>query len=491
MANRATLNLIRDRAALLTVLWLVSIFCFALPLPGYAANCCRCRHAKVTEGEFCIKDELDCGKLATANKDLAEANCETIPPEKSAQCAKLGTGGGICLNDPIDALSFRLAGITKSSGSAASAKAEAAITPLPMTLNVDIQGLTKLDDPFVQGNTVVVPFLAQYVNALIKFLMGAGLVAAATMIVWGGMEYIVAGSGAQVKSGKGIIIDAVIGLVIILCSYVILANINPATTNFGALTLEVVMPKTYEPVSPEQYGAAAAASGIKGISGTLPTPSEIFAYAKERAKEKNVDPCIPYAILMAESRGRVLIGHDENQYFGAHSLIQARLDFIRSRKFASGKPFEASVPSMPPLCGDNNRTVCATAAAYPMDPVKVADGQFKNDDELDMSKAPDYGLDWRFSHGIGASQGTIFTNSPRCPDGNRGYTVGGKCFTIAQLLTKEGAVDSILAHGAVKPGADPKSVFCAYGGKSLANCGPIEYLVKHKMDAYAQCQSSR
>jgi len=473
------------------------IFIFSAPWSVRAANCCRCKLPDVLGGEICIKDNLDCGKIsASGNKDLEKAACEVIAPDKIAQCAKVASGGS-CLNDPGDALSYRTASLPQSSGSSKQTQPNtgAPVSVLPFKMNVDIPGLGSFNEPVAKNGVITVPFLAQYINAMVKFLIGVGLVAAAVMIVWSGFKYILAAAGAEVQAARKTLIDALIGMVILIGSTVILANVNPATMNLTAINIRAIPAVPYEVVSASQYSAAAGASGIANLGGTVPTPTEIFDYANTKAKEAGVDPCIVYAIMMAESRGQVIIGHDENQYFGpGASLVQARLDFIRGRKFSSGKDFDPAVPLMPPAlprgqnaCAGAARATCQTAAAYPMDPKNIANEQFKNDDAVDVAKPPDFGLDWRFSHGIGASQGTIFPDKPRCPDGSRGYAIGGKCFSVPELITKEGAVASILAHPNVKPGADPESAFCGYGGRSKADCGPIADLVKHKMDFYAQC----
>jgi len=457
---------------------LLALLCtwFSWPVSAQAAACCACTHPQIKGGKFCIQGTADCDGLKNStNKELANASCSA---DSSANPCKKTTSGGTCLNEPSDAISFKLSSVPGYSPEAA-----AGGTPdtLPYQLNVDIPGLTFFA-PYRDEREIIIPILAQYIQAFQKVLIGLSLVAAAIMLVYGGWLYIISGTGMKVADGKKIIIDALIGMVITLGAIVILSNINPNTAQLSALRLIAIQPKTFEPVTSAQYGA------ITG-GGKMPTPAEVFDYAKTRAQSANVDPCIVYAIIMAESRGQTLIGHDENQYFGPNaSLIQSRLDFLRSRKFASGKSFDAEVPTMPADCNAGNRVECQKALAYPMDYTKNGNGQFKNDDNFNGSAPPDYGLDWRFSHGIGVSMGTIFPSGAKCPDGSRGYhPTNDKCFSVAQLITKEGALDSILAHPNLKPGADPETVFCGYGGRSVANCGPIQNLVKNKMDFYNSC----
>jgi len=472
-----------------------SILILFIPHLALAEKCCRCVDPQVSGGFFCIKDNLDCSALKTSsNTELYNSTCYEIPAAELATCRKIPDG--ICLNNPVTALAFNRASFTtqatvEPNQPAADAQSSDAYTPLDFKLNIDIPGLS-LSAPFKQGDKIIVPMLAQYISAVHKLLIGISLIAAALMIVWGGFLYILSGTGAKVREGKQIIIDAVVGLIIVMGSYIILINISPRAAQLQNLEIAFIERKSFEFVSAAQYTAALAASGIPASpdGANLPLPDEVLSYARTQAQAKNIDPCIIYAIIMSESRGRIIIGHDENQYFGpGSSLVQSRLNFMRSRKFFSGKPFDNDVPIMPGenQCAGANHIVCQKAAAYPMDYTQNADRQMKNDDQLNVSAPPDYGLDWRFSHGIGAGQATIFPNSPRCPDGNRGFIAGGNCFTIPQLITKEGSVAAIFSHPAVKPGASPHAVFCGYGGRSESNCDAIKNLVKHKEDFYNSC----
>ncbi|MFA6161306.1 MAG: pilin [Patescibacteria group bacterium] len=113
-------------------------------------------------------------------------------------------------------------------------------------LNVPIPGLDFRDHPiFVDGSAIIIPFFAVYIQAFFKVIIGVGLIATAIMFVWGGMLYVYGATGLQTADAKKKMIDAVIGLVIILGSYVILANINPQTTTLGNLEIPVVQSQTF------------------------------------------------------------------------------------------------------------------------------------------------------------------------------------------------------------------------------------------------------
>jgi|GEM_PF-4962881 len=116
-------------------------------------------------------------------------------------------------------------------------------------LGVDIPGLTfstvATRTACDGSQCIVIPFLAQYVNAFYTFLAGLGMVAASVMFVWGGFMYMVGATGIQIKDAKKYMIDALIGLVILLGCYVILANVNPATLNMGAVKVPDVKKDAY------------------------------------------------------------------------------------------------------------------------------------------------------------------------------------------------------------------------------------------------------
>ena len=109
-------------------------------------------------------------------------------------------------------------------------------------LNVPIPGLDFKDYPiYVEVGQITVPFLAAYILAFYKIIMGIGLVAASIMFVWGAILYLYGATGLAVSDAKKKMTDALIGLVILLGSYVILSNINPQTVALGNLKMPTVV----------------------------------------------------------------------------------------------------------------------------------------------------------------------------------------------------------------------------------------------------------
>jgi hypothetical protein len=106
---------------------------------------------------------------------------------------------------------------------------------------------------YVPGNeesatkTVVIPWLPQYISAAYKLGVAIGSVMAAAMLMIGGMQYLTAGgNSSRVSKAKERIVDSLIGLILVLGTYVILDTMNPNLVNFSSLSVEQIQPITFE-----------------------------------------------------------------------------------------------------------------------------------------------------------------------------------------------------------------------------------------------------
>jgi len=82
-----------------------------------------------------------------------------------------------------------------------------------------------------QGSTVTTVSFQQYVLYAMNLLIALAAVAAVFMIVYGGLEYMTTGSFQGKGDGIKKVQNALIGLLLVLCSYLILGAINPAFVN--------------------------------------------------------------------------------------------------------------------------------------------------------------------------------------------------------------------------------------------------------------------
>jgi len=277
----------------------VFLFCALLlsPLSFANAACCRCTHPEITAGEFCLsKDISNCASLGSTNPELASANCKI--EQLDSLCRQI-QDGGICINNPnTSPLAFKLSDFqTKKTSVSTSGDSNDNFQPLLLQLNVDIPNLA-LTTPEKVDQSVAVPYLGQYIQALYKFLIGVSLIAAALMIVVGGFKYVMAATGAKVESAKQMIIDALMGLVIILGAYAILANINPNLTKLPSLYVPYIQGVPWELVegSPSERPSETLRSEGNAADKEM-LAQDIARYAKEFG----VDACSLLTICYHES----------------------------------------------------------------------------------------------------------------------------------------------------------------------------------------------
>lgn len=88
------------------------------------------------------------------------------------------------------------------------------------------------------GSKFVIPWIGAYFAGLYRYAISVSLVAAALMIVYGGFKYILGSSLGAIQSGKETINNALVGLLLVMCIYVILGAINPATLQPKGLEVE-------------------------------------------------------------------------------------------------------------------------------------------------------------------------------------------------------------------------------------------------------------
>lgn len=110
-----------------------------------------------------------------------------------------------------------------------------AIDKIPFTSSV---GLNPLLEKMgcVSTNT---DFLGCYINTLYTFFVQAAVILAVLMILVGGMQWLLAiGNQGKIGNAKSTISGAIVGLILALTAYVILAQINSGLIYFKPLGIE-------------------------------------------------------------------------------------------------------------------------------------------------------------------------------------------------------------------------------------------------------------
>jgi len=124
-------------------------------------------------------------------------------------------------------------------GGASGEVPEAPFVPITPSLGAPIPGVS-LSPATKENDYVYVPYLAQYINGVYRYLIGVSLIAAIVMTVYGGFRYLVGSSLGDIKAGKTIITNALGGMLLVLAAYLVLNSINPATLNLSTLQLQFV-----------------------------------------------------------------------------------------------------------------------------------------------------------------------------------------------------------------------------------------------------------
>lgn len=112
-------------------------------------------------------------------------------------------------------------------------------TPVTPELSVPIPGLT-FTTAYAEGDQLVVPYLAQYISAVYRYLLGISTIVAIIVVICGGFIYLLGQTTGSTKQGLTLIKDAIAGLIVLYCSYLILWTVNPNLVNLQPIRLDLI-----------------------------------------------------------------------------------------------------------------------------------------------------------------------------------------------------------------------------------------------------------
>lgn len=411
-----------------------------------------------------VRTSEACGSVWAVNNGLDGWTCTTSI--SASGCVPSSQENSQCPVGPIpakDAPAQKTPGEAIATVGADENTRPPAIIP---NLNTPIPGLTFTGGEGTTEETS--SLLAQYIAATYRYGISITAVAATVMFVWGAFMYLIGSAITSVQRGKTIMQEAILGMILVFGAHMILRTVNPNTLTLEALHIQGIRPD--KALSYISHGAYTQITGQPVMS-----KSDVMALARQKAAETGIDemPCIIHASMSFESGGAVnVVGHDENSR-RTDANITSRRRFLESGLKYSGERFE------PITCPGSN-----TCLAQGPD----------NDDAryADLSNPPNYGLDWRFSHGFGASQATIFPDSLPCEGKEnlgRGFRRGGRCYTIPELLTAEGTIDAMINYYTEcwNRTKDPAASIACYGGHKNVNSEATQ----KRMEVYNRCRSQR
>lgn len=134
--------------------------------------------------------------------------------------------------------------------------------------------LVPLPGTVVQGGTTT--NLSSYLSGIIKLLIALGGALAILFAIIGGTQYVAASTNPSLKEGaKERLMGALIGLAIILTSYLLLNSINPKLVQFN-LALEPVTPKAltlFPPTAPGLFDDASVRSALTDLGIKVKDPT--------------------------------------------------------------------------------------------------------------------------------------------------------------------------------------------------------------------------
>jgi hypothetical protein len=399
-----------------------------------------------------LENPNDCGSLPENAKLESGWACERDP--LSASQFRSVSKGGVCVNGPVSALS--LVGEPVQANNAP----EPDTTPILQQLNVSIPGFVipaKGSDLF-----------GAYVLALYRYGISIAAIAATVMFIYGAFLYLLGGAMSSIRTGKRVMTDAVIGMILVFSAAVIARTLNPELLELNRIDVTTIQSRSYEFIRDNDYRKL---TGTDKIS-----TSEMKRIAMEKAAETDIEelPCMVEAVLAHESGGAIdAVGHDENSQTTNYA-VNARQNFLQSGLFYSGLPFEA--------------VSCSDASCQNEGPT--------NDDHFNVKDPPNYGLDWRYSHGFGPGQLTIFPHETRnrpCEgreDQGYGYRINGACYTIPELLTPEVAAIAMvntLRSALAQAGNDVPRAFVNYAGTVTDDAD--NPAIQSRVRAYEACRA--
>lgn len=170
--------------------------------------------------------------------------------------------------------------------------------PIFPELNVRIPGLKFGDISLDASQKLNVPYLAQYISAIYKYLIGASIIAAAIMVTYGGFLYITSSTGAKISDGKDYIKDALIGLVLVLSASTIIYTVTGrGESQLQALKVQLVRKEIYSYMAGNQDAPGTLAE--VGIQPRSSAPTNVAPTNNRSCNPAAIDTENPDAAIAA------------------------------------------------------------------------------------------------------------------------------------------------------------------------------------------------
>jgi hypothetical protein len=225
-----------------SLILLIFMSAFFVARPALAEDvCCSCLAPGDTKNRTCLQtNDVQLGSakncsLLPEKAGLGEGwTCERQELDET-KCRKVAMGG-ICVIGPMTADAAKTArqGETITNGTSEPAAED---TPLPFKLNIAIPGFS--------ASAVTPTIFAEYLVALFRYVIGIIAVATTVMFIYGAFLYLLGSAITSIQSGKKIMFDAIVGMILVLSSTVILRTLNPNLLSLQAIKITAIEAKPY------------------------------------------------------------------------------------------------------------------------------------------------------------------------------------------------------------------------------------------------------
>ncbi|MBN1585592.1 transglycosylase SLT domain-containing protein [Candidatus Uhrbacteria bacterium] len=305
-----------------------------------------------------------------------------------------------------------------------------AVTPgdVKPRLTVDIPTV-KFSDVIVHDDRIDIPWLAEYISGLYKYALGIGSLLAAVMMVIGGFIYLTAGDSRRTGQAKEMITDSILGLSVLIGSYVLLNAVNPDLTRLDALQIVNVNPEKFIVENPGGMDEGTDPDPNVDYSGkpvptkgTAPSGSDIYDdIFKRYAGCAGVDWRVLKAVAKKESAFR----SDLVNKFGFIGLFQTKPSFCSLKRYGRAEDCTYEKLADPEI---------NTASA--------AGGQLKNATNTIRTKCPNikdtdtFVMLMYFGHNSGNGALKSVLDDVGCNGTREDYYEGGKNFWMKQAERK-------------------------------------------------------
>lgn len=189
---------------------------------------------------------------------------------------------------------------------------------------IKIPGMAEFSEAQCTGTPPVctVNWIGEYIGGVYQYAVGIAGIAAVIVLMIGGIIWLVSGGDAsKITQSKELIVGSISGLILLLCSYMILYEINPDLTKFKALTLGYI-----EEVFLPEDGSDSEANNV--INAACPADSslvDIKSIVSTTAGDPRLTPGtiegLKKAIAEADKQGVKLLVASANRSFATQQKL--------------------------------------------------------------------------------------------------------------------------------------------------------------------------